>query len=32
MGIYITTDISEKVYSYCFNLYDEDNLIASSGA
>ena len=27
----VAADISEKVYSYCFNLYDDNILIASSG-
>lgn len=30
-GVYTNTDVSEKVYSYCFNLYDDNVLIASSG-
>jgi hypothetical protein len=30
-GVYTSTDISEKVYSYCFNLYDDNVLTASSG-
>lgn len=30
-GVYTNADVAEKVYSYCFNLYDNNILIASSG-
>jgi hypothetical protein len=31
LGIYTHSDIAEKVYSYCFNVFADNRLLETSG-